>query len=615
MKVIQLLLFVVFLFPKLFYGQINCLEKAKKINKVDSAIIFLEKCINKNGIVNAKYVDENCYLANLYAKKGHKAKAERLLINLLSLTSRNSNKELTGKVHQRFGGFYKLSADNASALSNYLAATKIFQEGKSYSNLISVYTDMAELYRSLANYDEARYYIKKGFEIFRKTGEKDALKLAKLYNRYAAIENEQNEMDSSIYFTMLAIKFAKEAGDKYSEATSFNELGFSYKNLKMVDTSFNCYQRAIDLWESIGAESEEIHAKFNQTQLLAHNNYPNRKIIPLYKNIIDEVIAKKIDYPLNRLYAEISWAYFFVGDSLNCYRYRAASINETIKIERARSESEVNEVKEKYENEKYKKEISKVSDKLNRSEKELLNKKQENLFIYLFLILLSVLLALIGYLLYRIYKTNKALHEKNLEKDTLVQEIHHRVKNNLQFVESLINLQMKSTQSDSEKNTLSDVSRRIKSMGLVHQMLYSKNDLYGVEIKTYFSELISSLNELVNSQKIPIQFNLSCPELKFKTTEAIALGLITSELISNSIKYAFQNVGKPVISITLTLREDKTISFVIKDNGAGFSKHDILRGGSLGMRLIDIFSRQIRGEYEFDSTNGLTYTLKFKYEQ
>ena len=220
---------------------------------------------------------------------------------------------------------------------------------------------------------------------------------------------------------------------------------------------------------------------------------------------------------------------------------------------------------------------------------------------------------IIGVLARRIYDNNKILYIKNKEKDSLIQEIHHRVKNNLQFIGSLINMQINTSKNTAEIDTLNDASRRIKSMALVHEMLYNRNDVKGIEINKYISELISSINDVVNSKKIPIKFTIDCDILDFETSKAIALGMITSELVSNSIKYAFGKTKKPQITISLkTDHNNQTIAFIVSDNGIGMKGKKKESPEKLGLRLISIFSRQLKGDYSFINEKGLTFKLTFK---
>lgn len=170
-------------------------------------------------------------------------------------------------------------------------------------------------------------------------------------------------------------------------------------------------------------------------------------------------------------------------------------------------------------------------------------------------------------------------------------------------------MQKSSAHNVAEIYTLTDTSRRINSMSLVHEMLYNDDKTEGVQFKNYIQELTNSINELINTETIPVKFNLNIADAIITASDAIALGMITSELVSNSIKYAFVNQPTPVISIVLE-KQHNFYTYTVADNGIGLN-NDISTKNKLGMRLIDIFSRQLKGKYQFENNNGFTYILTF----
>jgi two-component sensor histidine kinase len=595
-------------------GQTTCIELVKKQTNIDKAISEIEKCIETTKSDTTTYIKNACHLSSLYNKKSRFARSEKLLFSLFPLTTTQKHKLSKGLIYNSLANTYKLSHDYAPALQNYISAAQIFETGNSIPDQIRIYTDIAEYYRSISQFTEARRYIQKAYYTYFGSKTNDVPKLIRIFNRYAAIMNENSNSDSCIMYSLKALKLAREIGDMNSEATSLNEFGYIMKNRLLVDSSMKCYKRAIELWTKTGAEADAVHGMFNLAMLMSHNDFPKKEIIPHYKKIIHLVKEKNIDYPLDQVFYELSVCHFFLGDSLSYYRTRQEYYNELLSMSQKTYDTEVSNIKEKYENEKYKAQISIVSNELEESEKNLFQKKKENGIIYLSLAILLILLIVIVLLARKIKRANKVLENKNKEKDTLIQEIHHRVKNNLQFVSSLINMQIHSSKNSAEVDSLNDASRRIRSMALVHEMLYNQDDLKGIEINKYLTELISSINDIVNSQKIPIRFNIECDVMQFETPRAIALGMITSELVSNSIKYAFKGVNAPQIDIVLQKHGNDTVLFTVKDNGKGLKEDPSVLPEKLGMRLISIFSRQIKGEYSFKNNTGLEYTLLFKQE-
>jgi two-component sensor histidine kinase len=208
-------------------------------------------------------------------------------------------------------------------------------------------------------------------------------------------------------------------------------------------------------------------------------------------------------------------------------------------------------------------------------------------------------------------KSNKTILQKNIEKDAMLQEIHHRVKNNLHFIAGMIEMQINADGDEKSDSALYDISKRITAMSLVHDLLYDKDNLQFVSAKMYIEELVNSIDILANYKTQSIKFEIEIDEIVFNISQCISVGMIVSELVSNSIKHAFENVAIPTITIHLKTNEktDK-MELEIWDNGKGFS-HNLETNKGMGLRLIDIFSRQLNGLYSFENKEGMKYSLHF----
>ena len=204
------------------------------------------------------------------------------------------------------------------------------------------------------------------------------------------------------------------------------------------------------------------------------------------------------------------------------------------------------------------------------------------------------------------------IDEQNKEKDVLIEEINHRVKNNLEFIAAMVEMQMGNNYSNDTITALHDTSMRIKAMSLVHEMLYNSNNLKGLSTKNYISELIDNLIEIAGDHQNPVRFNLEVDDIYIDSKSAIALGMIISELVSNSFKHAFHQIKDPLVSIQLT-KENNTgyLQLTVSDNGSGIKDIDASNKG-LGRRLVDIFSRQLNGNYTMETEGHFIYVLLFK---
>lgn len=195
------------------------------------------------------------------------------------------------------------------------------------------------------------------------------------------------------------------------------------------------------------------------------------------------------------------------------------------------------------------------------------------------------------------------------DKEVLLQEIHHRVKNNLSVISSLLNLQINTAKQDESKQLLTDARNRVLSMSLVHQKLYKGNDFNKIKFDNYIVELAQDLLSL-SSYKNKILLNDKIASCELDISVAIPLGLIINEIITNCIKHAFNDsVTIPTISLTL-LNSIHSIDITISDNGVGFDHTEKIRSSpSLGLSLIDTLIEQIDGKIEINSKKGSEYKI------
>lgn len=198
------------------------------------------------------------------------------------------------------------------------------------------------------------------------------------------------------------------------------------------------------------------------------------------------------------------------------------------------------------------------------------------------------------------------------EKEHLLKEIHHRVKNNLQIVSSLLNLQSDSIVDEKYLSLIKESHNRINSMALVHEMLYKSKDLSKIELKEYIEVLSSSVNMSYSSPAKEISFHYNIQSGIFLEIDMmIPIGLILNEILSNSYKYAFKNMKLGVIHIELK-QVKKQLQLAVYDNGVGLDKNfDIKKQGSLGMQLIHMLSEQIEANMKVSSKVGTRYDITF----
>lgn len=589
----------------------NLLAQQSLVSKAIS-IYNIDSVLNKENTLVEKYKAKkdteqliNAYiqLATKCSELSRFAKAEEACASAIKLSSAKKNNVLIASCYTAFANMYNYKQDNAKALTYYLKAKELFDKSTNLKKQLQSLIDLVEYYRKVAQYEESQRYINSAFYFYKTKHVGDTLQLIRLYNRQAAVKYEINDKDSSLYFSFKAIEYCKLIHNKVLEASSLNEIGAVYRDKKDLPNAIKYISAARDTWLNAKAYRSALEASNNLALLYEKNNYPKQLIVAEYTNIINLCHTNKIDFPLFNAYEYLHKLYITKNDTGKAY----INILELKKSHESymyqKLNTEIVAMQEKYENEKIKNETVLISNELS-------SKKKETFFVYTIVILLLVLLSAIAYLLYTNIKKNRLLQSQNVYKDVLIKEIHHRVKNNLEFINSLIDMQKNASENKTEIHSLTDAARRISSMSIVHEMLYNKDKIEGVQLKNYLEELVSYINEMINAEALPIQFKLSIQNVIITPTQAIAIGMITSELISNAIKYAFENEDKPCITLDFAKQPNGECKYSVNDNGKGYAVN--LNNNKLGMRLIDIFSRQLKGNYTFENKQGLTYTIIFK---
>ncbi len=213
-------------------------------------------------------------------------------------------------------------------------------------------------------------------------------------------------------------------------------------------------------------------------------------------------------------------------------------------------------------------------------------------------------------------RDEKELKKSLAEKEVLLREIHHRVKNNMQIISSLLNLQIQFEDLDETISVLKESQGRIRSMAIIHEKLYQSSSLTNINFKEYIEKLILDIYYSYGILNGSIESVLEIHDINLNIDTAIPLGLIINELVTNSIKYAFpEHIGK--INIKLVSNHDQ-LELTIADNGTGISEELVLESSkTLGLQLVNSLIKQLDGKLEVDTSNGTKFKIIFqelKYE-
>ena len=279
---------------------------------------------------------------------------------------------------------------------------------------------------------------------------------------------------------------------------------------------------------------------------------------------------------------------------------------------------------------KFEKEINDRSLRENELETQTLNQekklsqKQQQQTIFTIILIIVILLLIALYRIYSIKQKNnkklaflnddletknQLLDIKNAENELLLREIHHRVKNNLEVVSSLLALQSAQISDPNTKDAMAESQNRVNSIGIVHQKLYQGTNLGAVEMKDYFLNLSESILDSFGAEQ-RIDLKLAMENLDLDIDTAVPLGLIVNELLTNTIKYAFPKGEKGTITIKLHKQDNNILRLEVADNGVG--KSGITQGTGFGGQLVSLLTQQLNGTMTEENQNGTTLIFDFK---
>ena len=204
------------------------------------------------------------------------------------------------------------------------------------------------------------------------------------------------------------------------------------------------------------------------------------------------------------------------------------------------------------------------------------------------------------------------LQEMVEQRELLLKEVHHRVKNNLQVISSLLEMQASRTEDKNVKDAITESQNRVLSIAFIHQNLYQHDDLKGAEIRSFLDELIAHIRQVFELDECEIKVQKKVPHLFLNFDAAIPLGLIINELLTNSYKYAFVGRANGQIVIELKPLDNGAYYFKYQDNGVGIPVNfDFKQSNSLGLKLIRQLSRQLQGKMEYSFENGSKFEMSF----
>jgi two-component system, sensor histidine kinase PdtaS len=528
---------------------------------LDSAIVYHQQAVELGGKWNADKPKANSLstLAYIYLDQAQYERAISMHMEALRTFEKLDNQDGISRSYQAIGEINCEYLDKCQlALDYFRKALKIKKAIGSDRGMAYVFRQIGSAHETLSAIDSAHYYYTKTAELAEQLNDKRLL-----IDAYSALAKVTEQMgrsdDERLDLNRRLIALSEEIGRADGLAAGYSSLGDIYYKKGAFQKAVEYYQKAIPY-----AGHEKNYGRLKK---LYYNQYT--------------IFREHLRDESNALVALES--YLVNHDSVSsAEKYRA-----------------VEEISTRYETEKKEVLIAEQQEAL----------RQERIRFWLIAGILAIALAAGGLL----FQLTRQLRKRNEEKEFLIKEIHHRVKNNLQVLSSLLHLQSRHIKDEMALDAVREGQNRVDAMSLIHQKLYTGDKLAAVEMRDYLHQLGDTLLDSfgLNDDRVEIIYHLEPLHLDVDT--AIPLGLIINELVTNSLKYAFPEGRQGIIEVSLWKNEKGKLCLQVADNGGGKSGAPALKNStSFGSNLVEILSKKLKGKPQISHENGYATLIEME---
>jgi len=522
--------------------------------------------------------------------------------DVLQEASRKIKEEDLPMLYTQLGYVFERKGDLEKAATFAMEAMKIGQKLEDNHAIANAYSDLSYLFWKQSKFEKALEYGLKSIELFEQNGLHDLDYDFALYvvgNNYMSLKNYEEAQN---YF-----QHSISIGERYG---FYNNLSDVYISLIELYALLNKFDEA----EKASANAVKYAELLNNDYLLMRSWLSIGKLQNLQGKYISAIESLKRcieiatedfgdKYFLSQAYELLGKAYAFNHNYQDAYIALAKYDKLKNEIFTVEADHRISKIQTEFE----------VAEKEGTIELQGLTIKKQKItqtLIIVFASLLFLLLLLI-YIAYQNIKVKRIqLQKQNTEKEFLLKEIHHRVKNNLGIVTSLLELQSEQTIDPNVIDAMQSTQNRVYSMSMIHQRLYQGKNLAAINMNDYFINLGGHVINSYGAEK-RIEFNCDIDPIDLDIDTAIPLGLIVNELITNALKYAFPDHRKGIIKISLKRKINNILELEVIDNGIGLDEDDVIESG-FGTQLIKLLIQQLDGKMEYKSKEGTSVFFEFK---
>lgn len=510
----------------------------------------------------------------------------------------HSNDTSLAMVYAAKSGVYLIKDNNALTLEYALKGLKLSEHTKLPPDVLaSIYRKLGYVYRNTNRFADAIAVYKKALAY--SEASHDLYDMATTSSNIGNIFNSFKQYDSALTYHIKTIGISRKANFKDVLARSYIQIINVYNGLKQYPKAFETVAEMQPYLSD--AEVTQVTKGLAYTIIASldmRHGDQHHALAAMYLDSMKRLITHTspgkdnlIDYYLNRSLFEFSLKHF---DSA------AAALEKYNDLKKVQDDEIISghtqELATRYETGKKDAQIKNL-DQQNRLRKKLL---------LISLTASAIFLAL----LFWVWEQNKKIRKQEGHLNYLMKELHHRVKNNLQIVSSLLNLQSARIDDPMAQKALMEGQHRIEAMSLIHQKLYQTKSTSRVNIQEFIAELSENLMHAYGYRENNFTLQLQVAVQELEADIAIPVGLILNEVVTNAFKYAFKNVSEPALQISFQEQANK-LQLTIGDNGRELTEKAWKSSASFGRQLMLSLTRQLEGIMQLNCDNGSVFTFTF----
>lgn len=558
------------------------------------------------------YMESTYFLAAAYLYLGDADALEKTVTNAFKHIPFNYSYEQNGMIYSLLANYY--SVVDLSKAFNYIIKMKVnYQKSNSDIGLIDTYNELSNYYNIVFEYKKAFYYGKKALEMVVKVNPENYYALSNVQLNLAEIKINLKDYRTALLFAESGLDYAqKSQSDLYINRAHLVKSTCYFQQARYALSKKEAYQ-------ALNYTIDNPRLKFEAYLRIAlsASQEQNWKLVEQYVRTCFQISETGIiidNKTKASLYELLETSYVKNGNFRLAYEAQQKKNYFTQLFLNQKNSKFLQSLQVKYEFKKIQHQLKYVRTKARLKNLKINNQRTNNLLLLFIIVTLTFLSVLLFFAYKRsmrqkqaIEQTRLALEQSLADKNTLMKEIHHRVKNNFQLITSFLNPKLLAD-SDNIQEFTDRTTARIETMAKVHNQLYENEAIEAIPFFTYCQTLSKDVLHTFEDKNKPIRLTILPTEIIFNLQTILPLGLLLNELLMNTLKHAFKEQDSGEISIDLSEKGGE-YTLIFKDNGSGFTP---ATNSSFGLKLVDALAHQLSGDLTIETKKGTVYTLNFK---